>query len=37
VINKVDGNRYAMKCLKKGKIRKEGKVQHVLNERTILE
>ena len=37
VISKVDGQRYAMKCLKKGKIKREGKGQHVLNERAILE
>jgi serine/threonine protein kinase len=37
VLNKLDGKRYAMKCMKKEKIIKEGKMQHVMNERTILE
>ncbi len=37
VVNRRDGQRYAMKCLKKGKIRREGKMHHVMNERRVLE
>ena len=35
-VYKPDGMRYAMKCLKKDKIRREGKFRHVMNERNIL-
>ena len=36
VLNKVDGKTYAMKCMKKDKIRREGKMNHVMNERLVL-
>ena len=37
VIKKDTGERYAMKCLKKDKIKREGKLKHVANERKVLE
>ncbi len=37
VINRNNGKIYAMKCMKKDKIRREGKMSHVMNERLVLE
>jgi len=37
VMNRHDGKIYAMKCMKKDKIRREGKMHHVMNERLVLE
>ena len=36
VRKKDDGMIYAMKCLKKGQIKRENKVRHVMNERQVL-
>jgi serine/threonine protein kinase len=34
---KSDGKIFALKCMKKDKIRREGKMHHVMNERKVLE
>ena len=36
VRRKDEGTLYAIKCLKKTQIKRENKVRHIMNERTIL-
>jgi serine/threonine protein kinase len=36
-VRKSDGKTYALKCMKKDKIKREDKMHHVMNERAVLE